>query len=661
MREYIALIIVGIADGSIVAVAAIGLVLAYKASGIFNFAHGAIGALAAGAFFQLHDVNHVNTTLSILISLLVIGVGLGLIMERVAYLVARASTTMKIVATIGIMVSITSLFNLRFGGLTRQFPTFLPQSGFTVSSVHISWSQVIVVVVGIVLALAMTIFFRRTVLGRAMRAIVDDPQLVGLVGINPTRVRRWAWIISTTFASLAGVLIAPNLGLDGSSLTLLVVASFGAAAIGRFSSLPLTYVGAVVIEVLVALSTKLAATHGSLQNIPTALPFAVLFIVLLVSPKRWLVEVGSALQQRAPTTVIRQSKIWATAKLIPVVVFLLLVPQLFQSHILAWQQGVIYIILMMSLSLLVRLSNQISLTQITFAAVGAVASYHFASDGLPWTLSVLCAGLIAIPVGAFVAIPAVRLSGVYLGLATLSFGLVVETAVYTTGIMFGDNPLPLVTPRPSFATGQNAYYYLILVVAAICYVIVRLVERSRLGQMLRYKADSPVALEMLGVRINLLPLLAFCVAAFLAGVAGALLGPTVGVIGTDSFPTIPTSLLLVALLVLGGRNPRIGTLGASVGAAIGLVVIPGYITNYHVLQGLDLFFGVATVEAAAASSRMTELGRSPALPGWVRRALPSWASRSDTEQPAEVQEPEASLAPAAAETSVTTVAGGKHV
>lgn len=663
MSEYVALVIVGIADGSIVAVAAIGLVLAYKASGIFNFAHGAIGALAAGAFYQLHDVNHLDTALSIVISLLVIGVGLGLIMERVAHLVARASTTMKIVATIGIMVSITALFNLRFGGLTRQFATFLPQNGFTVSTVNISWAQVIVVVVGIVLALGMTVFFRRTVLGRAMRAIVDDPQLVGLVGINPTRVRRWAWIISATFASLAGVLIAPNLGLDGGSLTLLVVASFGAAAIGRFSNLPLTYVGAVVIEVLVALSTKLAATHASLQNVPTALPFAVLFIVLLLSPRRWLVEVGSSLQQRAPSTVLRQSRVWATGKLIPVVVFLLLVPQLFGSHMLAWQQGVIYMILMMSLSLLVRLSNQISLTQITFAAVGAVASYHLVADGLPWTLSVLCAGLIAIPVGAFVAIPAVRLSGVYLGLATLSFGLVIESAVYTTGIMFGSNPLPLITPRPSFATGENAYYYLILVVAAICYVIVRWVERARLGQMLRYKADSPVALEMLGVRINVLPLVAFCVASFLAGVAGALLGPTVGVVATDTFPTIPTSLLLVALLVLGARNPRVGTLGASLGGAIGLIVIPAYISNYHVLQGLDLFFGVAAVEAAVASSRVTDLGQPGTLPAWAERLLPAWARRTpvDVAVAGDADPGGDPPASAASEPSVTTFAGGKHV
>ena len=617
MREYVSLVIAGIVDGSIIAIAAMGLVLAYKASGIFNFAHGAIGALAAGVFFQLHEASHVGTVLSIVITLVVVGGGVGLVMERVAHVVASASTTMKIVATIGILVSITALFNLRFGGSTRAFPAFLTQKTFVVAAVHIGWSQVIVVVVGLVCAIGMTVFFRATLLGRAMRAIVDDPQLVGLVGINPSTVRRWAWIISATFAAIAGVLIAPELGLDSSSLTLLVVASFGAAAIGRFSSLPLTFLGAVVIEVLVALSTKLAASHASLQNVPTALPFAILFLVLLFSPKRWLVEVGAGLQQRLAINVGREKRASAAAKLVAVAAFIALVPTLFSSHLLAWQQGLAYMILMMSLSLLVRLSNQISLCQITFAAVGAVASYHLTTDGLPWLVALLCAGLIALPVGAFVAIPAARLSGVYLGLATLSFGMVIETAVYGTSIMFGSQPLPLVTPRPSFATGDTAYFYLIAGVAAVCYVIVALLERSRLGQMLRAKADSPVALTALGVNINLLGLVAFCFAAFLAGIAGALLGPTVGVIGQTDLQTIPTSLLLVALLVLGARNPRIGTLGAALAGAIGLIVIPAYISNYHVLQGLDLFFGVATVEAAAASTRAPGARRALRLPAWA--------------------------------------------
>ena len=602
MNDYLPMLVSGVADGSVVAIAAMGLVLSYKASGIFNFAHGAIGAVAAGVFYQLYHLNGLPAWLALIVTLAAVGLVFGFLMERVAYFVASASATMKVVSTIGIMISLSSLFNIRYGGITKEFPSFLPQETFTFLDVNIAYEQVIVVVLGLSLAVGMTIFFRRTLLGRGMRAIVDDPQLVGLIGLNPTTVRRWAWVIGVTFAAIAGVFIAPNIGLDGTTLTLLVVEGFGAAAIGRFSSLPLTYLGAVLIQVGVAVSGKFASDHPSFEGVPSALPFAVLFLVLLLSPKGWLVEVGASLQQRV-TTIPNQSRKIGAIKVIPIVAFIIAVPYLFEDHMLAWTKGMVFVILMLSLSLLVRLSNQVSLCQMTFAGVGAAASYHLIEAGVPWLLALLGAGIVAIPIGAFVAIPAVRLSGVYLALATLSFGLFAQAFVFERPFMFGDNPLPLITSRPGFAESDKAYFYLIPMVGALCYGLVRLIERGRLGQLLRSKADSPIALEALGVNIALLPLAAFCAAAFLAGIAGALLGPNVGVVSKGDFQTIPTSLLLVALLVLNGRERRIGSLGASLGAAIGLVVLPEYITSYDYLQGLNLLFGVLAVEAALASTR----------------------------------------------------------
>ncbi|WP_188110708.1 ABC transporter permease subunit [Aeromicrobium ginsengisoli] len=610
MTDYLPMFVSGIADGSVVAIAAMGLVLSYKASGIFNFAHGAIGAVAAGVFYQLYHLNGLPAWLALIITLVAVGLVFGFLMERVAYFVASASATMKVVSTIGIMISLSSLFNIRYGGITKEFPSFLPQETFTFLDVNIAYEQVIVIALGLALAIGMTIFFRTTLLGRGMRAIVDDPQLVGLIGLNPTTVRRWAWVIGVTFAAIAGVFIAPNIGLDGTTLTLLVVEGFGAAAIGRFSSLPLTYLGAVLIQIGVAVTGKYSADHPSWQSVPSALPFAVLFLVLLLSPKGWLVEVGASLQQRV-TTIPNQSRKIGAAKLVPMVAFIIAVPYLFQDHMLAWTKGMVFVILMLSLSLLVRLSNQVSLCQMTFAAVGAAASYHLIDHGMPWSVALLGAGLVAIPIGAFVAIPAVRLSGVYLALATLSFGLFMQTFMFEMPFMFGDNPLPLITSRPSFAESDKAYFYMIPIVGALCYGLVRLIERGRLGQLLRSKADSPIALESLGVNIALLPLVAFCAAAFLAGIAGALLGPNIGVVSKGDFHTIPTSLLLVALLVLNGRERRIGSLGASLGAAIGLVVLPEYITSYDWLQGLNLLFGVLAVEAALASTRSSKTKAVP--------------------------------------------------
>ena len=373
MREYLTLIVGGIADGSVVALAALGLVLTYKTSGIFNFAQGAIGAVAAGVFYQLYALEHWPAALAMLVTLTVVGIGIGLVMERVAYFVSAASTTMKVVATIGIMITLTALFTLRFGGVVQPYPSYLPQSSFSVAGVNISYSDLIITLIGLACAAGMSVFFRRSTMGRAMRAVVDDPVLVSLLGVSPALVRRWAWIIGTTFAAVAGVLIAPSLGLDGTSLTILVIGSFGAVAIGGFSSLPLTYAGAIIISVLVAVTTKWSSSHQSLQALPATLPFIILFVVLLATPKRRLVEVGASFQQRL-SQLPHPSWKAATLRLAPVVVVLALLPHIVGGYLLDWTLGLVYVIIMMSLSLLVRTANQISLCQMSSAYPGPLQS-----------------------------------------------------------------------------------------------------------------------------------------------------------------------------------------------------------------------------------------------------------------------------------------------
>ena len=118
-----------------------------------------------------------------------------------------------------------------------------------------------------------------------MRGVVDDPELLSVMGESPVRVRRWAWIIGSSFAALSGLLIAPSLPVQALILTLLVVQAFGAAAIGYFSNLPLTYVGGLLIGIAGALATKYVVDVPWLIGLPSGLPFIVLFVVLLVTPR----------------------------------------------------------------------------------------------------------------------------------------------------------------------------------------------------------------------------------------------------------------------------------------------------------------------------------------------------------------------------------------
>ena len=134
--------------------------------------------------------------------------------------------------------------------------------------------------------MALYVFFKRSRTGAAMRAVVDNSELLDLGGTSPTAVRRWACIIGCSFVVMSGALIVPSLGLlDAYVLTLLVVQSFGAAAIGYFSNLPLTYAGGLAIGVVASLATKYSIDVSWLNGLPPSLPFIVLFLVLILTPR----------------------------------------------------------------------------------------------------------------------------------------------------------------------------------------------------------------------------------------------------------------------------------------------------------------------------------------------------------------------------------------
>jgi branched-subunit amino acid ABC-type transport system permease component len=598
VNDLLPFIIAGIVSGSIYGISAMGLALTYETSGIVNFAYGANAALAAGVFYWLHVTLGVAWPIAGLISILGVGIVLGLAMEQVGAVLVGKSTAMKVVATVAIMISLISVMELWYGFTAMPFPSYLPQGVVAVFGVNIGYDQIIIMVLGVFSLAVLTGLLRYTAFGRTTRAVIDDPVLVRLSGRSPSLTRRWSWIIGTTFASLSGVLIAPTVGLDSTALTLIVVQSLGAAAVGRFRSLPLAYVGALGIGIVGSISTKYAVTDTWLSGLPTSLPFIVLFVVLVCTPRRRLVDLGASLEKR----IIRPkegSLVVRLAKLIVVVAALFAVPDLVGARLSIWTQGLVLMLVFISLSLLVRTANQVSLCQLSFAAIGAVAFHRLLDSGVPWLVALVLAGLIVVPIGGFIAIPAIRLSGVYLALATLAFGILLEQQVYNTNLMFGGTggaSLPI--PRPSFAQSDRSYFYFMIVVVVVVLGLMRAAEHGELGRLLRVRADSPAALTALGGSVRTPAVLAFCLSAFVAGLCGALIGPVFQVVGADSFSTVPTSLMVVALLVLSSANPGVRTLGISVLATVGLVILPAYLNSAQTQAQLSLIFGVAAFGAA---------------------------------------------------------------
>jgi ABC-type branched-subunit amino acid transport system permease subunit len=228
-----------------------------------------------------------------------------------------------------------------------------------------------------------------------------------------------------------------------------------------------------------------------------------------------------------------------------------------------------YFIVFASLGMLVWMSGQISLCQMTFAAVGAATAGHMLAHGISWPLALLIAGAVTIPVGALVSIVAIRFGGIYVAIATFGFAIAMQQVGYYTSILFGQQQR-IDVPRPEILginfTSVVPFYYLCLAVAVLAGAVVLAVRASRLGGLLRAMSDSPTALAAHGANTTLIKVVVFCISAFLAGLGGVVIsGVPQNASGALTGPfSVTVSLVLVAVLGFAGRRPIASPLVAAI-------------------------------------------------------------------------------------------------
>jgi branched-subunit amino acid ABC-type transport system permease component len=594
-------IVAGVVVGSLYGLAATGLVLTYKTSGIFNFAHGAVGAATAFLFYDLRNLRGLPWPIAFALSVFVAAPVLGLGLAAMAARLSQAPTVQRVVATVGVLLVVQGAVQLRYGIVPIPFDTPLPTRSFNIGGTIVGLDQLITIGLAALALAGLGVLFRRSRLGLEMRAVVDSGELLDLAGGVPVRVRALSWILGASFAGLSGLLLAPTVGLDAVLLTLLVVQAFGAAAVGRFDNLRLAFWGGVAIGIGQYL-LRAPAVRGAvplidrLPGLDQSLSFLVLFAVLLVAGRRFpTVNV---------TRPARRPRPWSfpvrVAGALGALAAVVTIPFLAPSRAPVLIQGAVFVTIFASLYLLVEISGQVSLAHAAFVAVGATTFANLTRGaGLPWGVGVIGAVVVAVPLGAAVAVPAIRVSGLYLALATLGFGVLVEQMVYARPVMFGDLGQRFGARPHLFGLDRDArYFWLCAALAALALALVVVIRRTRLGRLLNAVADEPVALATFGCTPQVTLVLVFCLAAGMAALGGAL---DVGVVGSVSASGVsPTalisfnSLLWVAVLALAGRNP----LRAPVAAALAMVVAPSFFSSPNMAQYLTMGFGLAALFAS---------------------------------------------------------------
>jgi branched-chain amino acid transport system permease protein len=615
--KFLTFSIAGLSTAAIYAIAASGLVVTYTTSGIFNFAHGAFGMMAAFAYWQVHVAWGVPVLPAIAIVVFVLAPLFGALVERVIMRgIEDASEVVKIVVTVSLMVALLGVAQVIWpGDVARPVPPFFEGRFVELAGVRVPWSRLMTLVIAVAVAVGLRLVFTRTRLGIAMRSVVDDRSLLRLNGGRPGRTAMLAWAMGAGLAAISGVLISTEQTLSAVTLTLLVINAYAVAVVGRLRSLPGVFLGAVILGLAESYAVGYLPQNASLGpislvNLRSAIPAIMLFVVILLQPEARLRAHGATRPRTAVRAPSQGTAIWGGVALVLAAAGIgaLLAP----PDLNLVMRGFGFALITLSLVPLTGYAGQISLAQLTFTGIGAVAMATLGATGSP--IGVAVAVLICAAVGAVVALPALRLSGIYLALSTAAFALFCTSMFFNQqDVMPGGSiqvpPLSIRIPVLLIEFEVNNDYRQLMVFAVAFAVIgnvLVLLRRSAWGRRLAAMKDSPVACATLGLNLTATKVGVFALSAAIAGLGGAIAGRT---FITDDF-ALPSSLPVTMLAVVGG-------IGSVAGAFLGGILLGAFPIGATVFaaNAIGVFgfvaIGVKDVLAFTPGLMGISLGREP--------------------------------------------------
>ncbi|WP_328497267.1 ATP-binding cassette domain-containing protein [Streptomyces sp. NBC_00414] len=547
------LTLAGLSVGSAAALTGIGLVVTHRATGVLNFAHGAIAMVCACLLRQFTVEWHWPLALAAPLTLLVVAPAVGVALERFVFRplsVLGGDPAQTLVASIGVFVLLVGGAVLVWGpGARPDAPTLVPAD---------PWGQLAVT---LVLAAGVGAVIRWTRFGRELRAVVDDRPLAALGGVDADRVAAAGWAFGSFTAGLTGVLLAPYVRLDPYGMPLLVMEVVAVAVAARMRSLPVAVVVALGIGVAQSQLTRLHPSgwrEPLLQAVGANLFVVALLVAALVLPG---IGTRDALPRTATARVATPPGAWIVA----VVLFLL--PLGFAGSDLHTSVQVPALgVVLLSLVVVTGRGGQISLGQAAYAGLGALFTALLAAGRfpglpeLPELAALLAAVVLVAPLGLLTGWPAIGRHGLALALATFAVGVGVSRFVFaqpyaTSGLTLG---------RPAGFDGDRAYYVLELGLLAGALLAAHALRRGRTGRALAAMRDHEAGASAAGVRVPALKLTAFVAGAALAALGGGMLGMGLRAFDPAAYDPVRGLLWFAAIVVLGADS----VLGALLAAAL---------------------------------------------------------------------------------------------
>ncbi len=565
MIQAIQIVIGGLLQGAVFAVLALGFSLVYRVTGVINLAQGAFCVLGALLMYTLQ----VSWGLPIPVALIGAMAGTllaGLILGYTTFVPAltRLSVSSILVMTAGLLTLIQGVLLIGWSSQPYALPPISGEMPVDIGGIRIPTQGFWIVGAAIFIIVSLWYLLARTKLGLALRACAENRLAARLMGIDVPRMTLLSFGLAALIAGLGGIAVAPITSLEFDTGGFFTNFGFISVAIGGLGA----FAGSVFGGLTLGVSEQLAAGYVS-SLFANGLALALLLAMLVWRPNG-LFSAGPARrqdvrdEQRIHRAIVRLEGRGGVIFGLVASAFILVLPLILPSGGLLGSlviTGILFIAVL-GLDVLMGFTGQVSLGHAGFMAIGGYTAAILATTYHWPPLVGILAGIVLSLICAFgLSLVTMRLRGHFLALATLAFGLMIDSlTVGLTNVTGGPSGLVGI---PSFSVGSYVFssplqvYYL---VAGLIIVLVLMLHggmRSGFGRALKAVRTDQTAAAALGVNVPRYKLAAFCVAAVLASLSGSLYAFYFHFLSPEMVGT-PRSFEMIAMLVAGGEGTLVG-------------------------------------------------------------------------------------------------------
>jgi branched-chain amino acid transport system permease protein len=630
----------GLGEGALIAALAISVVVFYRGSGTINLSMGAIAMVASYVFYSFGAGSFGLTPpwwLALIFTLVMVAV-IGAIIELLLFWPLRTSSPLaKLAASLGVLLLAQALIAIIYGNSTLSPTSILPSSTVHLLGKTVPVDRLILAAIVVVLAAVLWAMYRFTQFGLATRAAAESEPHAMYAGLSPRRLSLVNSLLASVIAGAFGILVAPLITLNTTTLPFEIVPALGAALFAGFSSLGVACFAGLLMGAGASLLNYWSSQSWfpQYQGNPINGLAELLFFVLVAVAMAWrgskMPARGEITEKRMPLAPrpenLTRSSVIA---LVVGVAALIVLPFDFRQALVNSMLGAM---LCLSLIVVVGYVGQISVVQVALAGVtGYTMSHMLTSAGGIWAdfpIAPLAGIAAALVVGFITAVAALRVRGVSLAVVTLAGAVAIEQFGFGNALwgaqasgspvkpfnLFGLN----LSPEAGFRgvdgkVPSPVFGFIVLAVLILLCLLVAAIRRGAIGQKMLAVRSNERAAAAAGIDVRQVKLSAFMVSALIAGVCGVLYAYNFETVSADLFGSV-NALVIIAYAYFGGITMISGALFAGLGATEGLIP-----------HAFDRWFGLNgnwALLIGAVGLIVTLVGNPDGLAGtayWKRRA-----------------------------------------